>query len=104
MNHPLLKAALVLTIIGGINWGLVGAFDLNLVNALFGGMPLVERIIYILVGISALASLSFLGNRYVKDGYDNNHTGTAGTTNRIDDAQNARTNREADPRTNDRRI
>lgn len=46
--------ALVLVIIGGLNWGLVGAFKFDLVAAIFGSMNIVSRIIYILVGIAAL--------------------------------------------------
>ena len=46
--------ALVLLIIGGINWGLVGFFGFNLVSAIFGEMTLLSRIIYALVGISAV--------------------------------------------------
>jgi uncharacterized membrane protein YuzA (DUF378 family) len=46
--------ALVLVIIGGLNWGLVGIFDFNLVTAVFGNMAWLEQLIYILVGISAL--------------------------------------------------
>jgi uncharacterized membrane protein YuzA (DUF378 family) len=45
---------LVLLIVGGLNWGLVGLFDFNLVSAIFGDMTLLSRIIYVLVGISAL--------------------------------------------------
>ncbi|MDB5932129.1 MAG: hypothetical protein JWR60_3836 [Polaromonas sp.] len=52
--------ALILTIIGGINWGLVGAFDFNLVAAIFGEGTTASRIIYILVGLSALYCLSLL--------------------------------------------
>lgn len=48
------KLALWLTIIGGINWGLVGLFDFNLVGAILGDLSILARIIYILVGISAL--------------------------------------------------
>ena len=48
------KIALWLTVIGGLNWGLVGAFDLDLVALLFGPLSLLSRIVYILVGISAL--------------------------------------------------
>ncbi|MGI5827736.1 MAG: DUF378 domain-containing protein [Patescibacteria group bacterium] len=44
---------LILLIIGGINWGLVGLFGLDLVAAIFGA-TILARIIYILVGISAL--------------------------------------------------
>jgi len=46
--------AYALTIIGGINWGLVGAFNFDLVAAIFGEMSALSRIIYVLVGLSAL--------------------------------------------------
>jgi len=46
--------ALVLIVIGGINWGLVGFFDYNLVDSLFGAGSALARIIYALVGLSAL--------------------------------------------------
>ncbi|KQT13035.1 DUF378 domain-containing protein [Ramlibacter sp. Leaf400] len=46
--------ALVLLIVGGINWGLVGAFDLDLVAMLFGPGSMVSRITYILVGLAAI--------------------------------------------------
>jgi len=42
-------------IIGGLNWGLVAAFDFDLVAAIFGPMSAISRIVYALVGISALA-------------------------------------------------
>jgi uncharacterized protein len=46
---------LILVIIGGINWGLVGLFQFDLVAAIFGGQEAVlSRIVYILVGLSAL--------------------------------------------------
>jgi uncharacterized protein len=49
---------LVLTIIGGINWGLVGLFAFNLVAALFGGQnALLAQIAYLLVGLSAVWQL-----------------------------------------------
>jgi len=48
---------LVLVIVGGLNWGLVGAFDFNLVAALFGDGTALARIVYILVGLSALWQL-----------------------------------------------
>lgn len=44
----------VLLIVGGLNWGLVGLFDFNLVSALFGEMSTLARIVYGLVGLSAL--------------------------------------------------
>lgn len=46
--------AYVLTIVGGLNWGLVGAFNFDLVAAIFGEMSALSRIVYVLVGISAL--------------------------------------------------
>ena len=51
------KIALVLTIIGAINWGLIGLFNFNLVATIFGSMSVVSRIIYSLVGISGLICL-----------------------------------------------
>lgn len=48
---------LVLLIVGGLNWGLVGLFDFNLVTALFGDMTPLSRIVYLLVGASALWQL-----------------------------------------------
>jgi uncharacterized membrane protein YuzA (DUF378 family) len=45
---------LVLLIVGGLNWGLVGLFDFDLVAALFGEMSPLSRIVYVLVGASAL--------------------------------------------------
>lgn len=46
--------ALVLVIIGGLNWGLVGIFDYNLVSGLFGVKSIISTTVYILVGVSAL--------------------------------------------------
>lgn len=46
--------AYILTIIGGLNWGLVGLFKFNLVNEIFGKESALSRIIYVLVGLSAL--------------------------------------------------
>ena len=46
--------AAVLLIIGGLNWGLVGLFDFNLVSFLFGSFPDVQKLVYILVGLAGL--------------------------------------------------
>ena len=54
------KLALVLVIIGAINWGLVGLFDFNLVDTLFGVESIISKIIYILVGISGIIDISLL--------------------------------------------
>jgi uncharacterized membrane protein YuzA (DUF378 family) len=54
------KIALVLIIIGAINWGLIGIFHFNLVAAIFGDMTLIARIIYGLVGLSGLWGIKLL--------------------------------------------
>lgn len=51
--------ALILVIIGAINWGLIGFFQFDLVAALFGYMSILSRIVYALVGISGLYAISF---------------------------------------------
>jgi hypothetical protein len=54
------KIALVLVIIGAIVWGLIGLFNFNLVETLFGDMTVISRIIYVLVGISGLWAIKLL--------------------------------------------
>ncbi|WP_028505042.1 DUF378 domain-containing protein [Ruminococcus sp. FC2018] len=64
------RIALVLLIIGGINWGLIGIFQFDLVAFLFGGMgAVISRIIYSLVAVSALwcISLLFRDNELVRE-------------------------------------
>ena len=51
------KISLLLLIVGGVNWGLVGLFGFDLVAALFGEMSLLSRVVYTLVGVSALVQL-----------------------------------------------
>jgi len=51
--------ALVLVIIGGLNWGLVGAGGWDLVQIIFGSVAWLARVVYILVGLSALYMLYF---------------------------------------------
>lgn len=46
--------AFILVVVGGLNWGLIGAFGYNLVDAIFGAMSLIAKIIYILVGLAAI--------------------------------------------------
>jgi len=55
------KFCLVITIIGGILWGLVGLFDLDL-RAIFGDLYMLTRIIYIIVGITSLVNIGLLFN------------------------------------------
>ncbi|WEG13793.1 DUF378 domain-containing protein [Pullulanibacillus sp. KACC 23026] len=55
------RAALALIIIGGINWGLIGFFQFDLVAAIFGGQSsALARILYGIVGLSALYCLTLL--------------------------------------------
>lgn len=58
--------AMALLIVGGLNWGLVGLFDVNLVASLFGEQSLISRIIYVAVGLSALYSL-YLSSKMASD-------------------------------------
>ncbi len=48
------KIVLILVVIGGLNWGLVGAFNFDLVAFLFGPMSVLSRIVYILVGLASI--------------------------------------------------
>ena len=58
---------LVLVIVGGLNWGLVGAFGFDLVAALSGGQDaLLARIVYVLVGLSAVWQIVALARRDVR--------------------------------------
>ena len=58
------KIALVLTIIGAINWGLVGLLDFNLVAMITGNMDVISNIIYILVGIAGIVNVVLLFYHY----------------------------------------
>lgn len=46
--------ALLLVVIGGLNWGLVGLLNIDLVATIFGSIPLIARAVYVLVGLSAV--------------------------------------------------
>ena len=58
-------SAMMLVLVGAINWGLVGLFDFNLVTFLFGDMTTLARIVYITVGLSAFYMFyaMFLGRK-----------------------------------------
>lgn len=54
--------ALILVVIGAINWALIGLFQFDLVSAIFGGMTsMLSRIIFTIVGIAGLWALTFFG-------------------------------------------
>lgn len=59
--------ALVLVIIGAVNWGLLGFFQYDLVAALFGTATPFTRVIYAIIGIAGLYCISFLGRDRVID-------------------------------------
>lgn len=46
--------AFLLVLIGALNWGLIGLFNMNLVTTLVGSSPALEQAVYVLVGLSAL--------------------------------------------------
>ena len=53
-------AALILVIIGAVNWGSIGIFGVDIVGSLFGGqLSMVSRIIFTIVGLAGLWSISF---------------------------------------------
>ena len=60
-SNGLDNTALAITIIGAINWGLIGFFRFNLVSFLFGDMTWLSRIVYGLVGICGLYLITLFG-------------------------------------------
>jgi len=54
------KILLVVTIIGAVNWGLIGLFDINLVATIFGSQSIMSKIVYSLVGICGLVNIGIL--------------------------------------------
>ena len=70
IDYMLDRIALLLLIIGGINWGLIGIFQFDLVAFIFGGQAaILSRIVYTLVAVSAIwcISLFFRQNEMVSD-------------------------------------
>ncbi len=56
------KICLVLTIIGAIVWGIIGIFNVNIVDMIFGVESIISRIIYTLVGIAGIVNIGILFN------------------------------------------
>ncbi len=52
---------LIFVVIGALNWGLIGFFNFNLVQMIFGNMTVWSRIVYAIVGIGGLYALSYFG-------------------------------------------
>lgn len=61
--ETLQKIALVFTILGALNWGLVGLFDFNVVEFLFKNMDMLKRTIYILIGIASIINIGLFFNK-----------------------------------------
>lgn len=56
--------AFILVIVGALNWGLVGLFDFDLVARIFGEMTTLSRVVYVLVGLSAIITALTAGYCY----------------------------------------
>ena len=65
--ESLQKIALVFTIIGAVNWGLIDFFNIDLVATLFGTYTLMSRIVYIIVGLAGLINIGILFNHISSD-------------------------------------
>lgn len=65
--ETLQKILLVITIIGAVNWGLIGIFDFDLVAMIFGDGSMFSRVIYTLVGICGLVNIGILFNHIETD-------------------------------------
>ena len=57
-NKNVHMTTFLLMVVGGINWGLVGLLNINLVEMLFGSWPVVVQVVYVLVGLSAVYELA----------------------------------------------
>ncbi len=60
--ETLQKILLVITIVGAVNWGLIGLFDFDLVAFIFGNMSLLTRIVYTVVAVCGLVNIGILFN------------------------------------------
>ena len=61
------KVTLIFTIIGALNWGLIGFFNFNLVDTLFGSVSWLTRVIYAVVGVAGIYSIAFYGRERQRD-------------------------------------
>lgn len=58
------KFALIFTIVGALNWGLIGVLDFDLVATLFGEMSMITRLVYIVVAICGIINIGILFNHF----------------------------------------
>ncbi len=61
--------ALILAIVGGLNWGLVGIFRFDLIAFLFGNMSILTRIIYVLAALGGIWSITFFFREHILSRY-----------------------------------
>lgn len=61
------KISILLVLVGALNWGLIGAFNINLVQIISGNIAIIMRIVYIAVGLSAINTIYFLFKCVIKD-------------------------------------
>ena len=54
------KISFIFVLVGALNWGLLGLLNFNLVSFIFGSVPFLARVIYILVGVSAVNIIIFI--------------------------------------------
>jgi len=52
--------ALILVIVGGLSWGLVGIFDFDVVATIFGTMSTIARVVYVVIGVAALWAIYYI--------------------------------------------
>jgi len=60
------KIAIVLALVGAINWGFIGLLNLDLVKLIFGFLPILQRIVYILVGVAGVYVAFLIGKNKCK--------------------------------------
>ncbi len=67
---PLDKISFILVMIGALNWGLIGLTNIDLVEVIFGNIPLIQRIIYIIIGAAAIDIIVLLlKNRFASGAF-----------------------------------
>lgn len=71
--ETLQKICLCFTIIGALNWGLVGLFDFNLVNSIFGIDSIITNVIYALVALSGIINIGLLVTPFHPDEKQSRH-------------------------------
>ena len=67
---PLDKISFILVMIGALNWGLIGLTNIDLVEVIFGNIPLIQRFIYIIIGAAAIDIIVLLlKNRFASGAF-----------------------------------